>query len=54
MAVLTGARIAAMTANRAPRAYVPMTGWKLARWLLFYLAMILLHAAVILAAVESI
>ena len=45
-----GARIAAMT--RAPRVYVPMTGWKLRRWALFYLAMLLADAAVVVAVVE--
>ena len=43
-----GARIAAMT--RAPRVYVRMAGWKLTRWgLLFYLAMLLADAAVVVA-----
>lgn len=36
---------ATMTIDRAPSVYIPMTGWKLARWLLFYPAMILLDAA---------
>lgn len=31
-----------------------MTGWKLARWLLLYLSMILLDAAVILAVIEGV
>jgi hypothetical protein len=31
-----------------------MTGWRLARWLLFYAALLLLDAAVIVAVVESV
>ncbi len=38
-----------MTANRSPRVSVPMTGWRQARWLLFYLAMALVDAAVVVA-----
>ncbi len=44
-----GARIVAV--SRAPRVYVPMAGWKPAPWLLFYLAMLLADAAVIVAVV---
>lgn len=43
-----------MTGTRPPRVYVPMTGWKLIRWLLFYLALVLLDAAVILAVIERV
>lgn len=31
-----------------------MAGWKQARWLLFYLAMLLVDAAVIVAVIESV
>jgi hypothetical protein len=37
----------------ATRVYIPVTGWRLTRWLLLYLAMILLDAAVIIAVVET-
>ena len=43
------ARIGAV--SRAPRVYVPMAGWKLGRWALSYLAMLLADAAVIVAVV---
>lgn len=33
------------------RIYVPMTGWRLTRWLMLYLAMILLDAAMALAVI---
>ncbi len=35
--------------SRAQRVYVPMAGWKLGRWLLFYAAMLLADAAVVVA-----
>jgi hypothetical protein len=38
--------------NRAPRVYVPMAGWKQARWPLFYLAALLADAAVVVAVVS--
>lgn len=34
------------------RVYTPMTGWRLAPWLLLYLSMALLEAAVILAIIH--
>ena len=40
-----------MNANRAPRVSAPMAGFRLTRWLLFYLAMLLADAAVIVAVV---
>ena len=40
--------------SRAPRLFAPMAGWKLGRWLLFYLAMLLADAAVIVAVVASV
>ncbi len=43
--------IAPMT-DRA-RVYTPMTGWRLTRWLLFYAALVLFDAAVIVAVIES-
>ena len=46
-----GARIGAV--SRAPRVHVPMAGWKLGRWALFYLAMLLADAAVVVAVVDS-
>ena len=39
--------------SRAPRVYVPMTSGRLTRWLLFYLAMLLADAAVVVAMVIS-
>ena len=39
--------------SRVPRVYVPMAGWKLTRWLLFYLAMLLADAAVIVAVTSN-
>ena len=40
--------------NRAPRVHVPMTSGPLTRWLLFYLAMLLADAAVVVAVVASV
>lgn len=42
-----------MTSNRAPRVYTPPDGWRLARWLLLYLAMIVLDAAAILIVIQT-
>ena len=39
--------------SRALRVYVPMAGWKLARWSLFYAAMMLADAAVVVAVVSG-
>ena len=39
--------------SRSPRAYVPMVGWKLTRWLLFYAAMLLVDAAVVVDVAEG-
>ena len=50
----SGARLVAMTGTRAPRVYVLLTGWRLARWLLFYAALVLLDAAVIVAVIASV
>ena len=35
--------------SRSPRVFVPMTRSRLTRWLLFYLAMLLADAAVVVA-----
>ncbi len=40
--------------SRTPRVYDPMTGSRLTRWLLFYLAMLLADAAVIVAVVDGV
>ena len=42
-----------MVRGRVTRAYAPMAGWKLARWSLFYLAMLLADTAVIVAVVAG-
>ena len=47
-----GARIGGV--SRVPRVHTPMAGWRLSRWLLFYLAMLLADAAVIVAVIEAI
>ena len=47
-----GARIAAV--NRSLRVDVPLAGWRLGRWLLFYVAMLLADAAVIVAVIEGV
>ena len=42
---MLGARIGAV--SRAPRVHVPLAGWKQARWLTLYLAMLLADAAMV-------
>lgn len=45
------ARVQAIGGSRSPRVHVRMTSWRLTRWLLFYLAMMLAGAAVVVAVV---
>ncbi len=40
-----------MNANREPRVRLPLTSFRLTRWLLFYPAMLLADAAVVAAVV---
>jgi hypothetical protein len=42
-----------MTGNRAPRVFGPMVGWRVTRWLLLYVAMILLDAAMVIATMST-
>lgn len=35
------------------RVYTPMNGWRLARWLLLYVAMALLDASVVVAMIST-
>lgn len=49
--ISNGATIAAMT-GRA-RVYTPIAGWRLARWLLFYVALVVLDAAAFVAVIDS-
>jgi hypothetical protein len=35
------------------RVYTPIAGWRLARWLLFYVALVVLDAAAFVAVIDS-